>query len=173
MRAENSPCMERTAARAAAAVPASIRSAMASACAMSILPFKKARSLNSPGRAMRQPSSSRRFNTISSTEHAAMALQLQDVFAGVGSGRGKIQGQSPIERLALRVEEIRETCATRGGGSAPRIAGRDLRHARTRDADHPDRAAPGSAGDGDDGVGLRLTERLRIAAWRPRLRPLG
>ncbi len=67
MRAENSPRMERTAERAAASVPASIRSATASACAMSILPFRKARSLNSPARAARQPSSSARRISKSST----------------------------------------------------------------------------------------------------------
>ena len=52
---ENSPDSERLALRAAASVLASIRSAIASACARSILSFKKARSENSPGRATRIP----------------------------------------------------------------------------------------------------------------------
>ena len=51
---ENAPESERPALRAAAAVEASIRSAMASACARSILPLRKARSANSPGAARRR-----------------------------------------------------------------------------------------------------------------------
>ena len=74
--------MERTAARAAASVPASIRSATASACAMSILPLRKARSLNSPGRAARHPSSSARRMQQIENEHAAVAVQLQHGLAG-------------------------------------------------------------------------------------------
>ena len=46
---ENSPDSERLALRAAASVLASIRSAMASACARSILSLRKARWVNSPG----------------------------------------------------------------------------------------------------------------------------
>ena len=52
---ENAPASERLALRAAASVLASIRSATASACARSILSFRKARSVNSPGRASRSP----------------------------------------------------------------------------------------------------------------------
>ena len=51
---ENAPLRLAAALRAAASVLASIKSATASACAKSILPFKKARSLNSPGRAIRK-----------------------------------------------------------------------------------------------------------------------
>jgi len=54
---EKSPASERLALRAAASVLASIRSAMASACARSILSFRKARSENSPGCATRKPAS--------------------------------------------------------------------------------------------------------------------
>ena len=53
--AENSPASDRLALRAAASVLASIRSAIASACARSILSFRKARSVNSPGCATRSP----------------------------------------------------------------------------------------------------------------------
>ena len=41
-----------------------MRSATASAWAKSIWPFKKARSLNSPGRASRAPAASTAFNSI-------------------------------------------------------------------------------------------------------------
>ena len=52
---EKSPVNERRAERAAACVWLSIRSATASAWARSSLPFKKARSVNSPGLASRAP----------------------------------------------------------------------------------------------------------------------
>ena len=51
---ENAPSSERAAERAAASVLASIRSATASACARSSLSLRKARSVNSPGRARRR-----------------------------------------------------------------------------------------------------------------------
>ena len=57
---EKSPSRLRTAARAAASEPLAIRSAIASAWARSILPLRKARSENSPGRAWRAPSAMQR-----------------------------------------------------------------------------------------------------------------
>ena len=57
--AENSPSSERSAARAAATEPLATRSAMASACTRSILSFRNARSVNSPGSAGRAPSAIR------------------------------------------------------------------------------------------------------------------
>ena len=62
-RSENTPCRLRCAARAAASVPESIRSAMASAWTRSILSLRKARSENSPGRAARAPSCMIRSST--------------------------------------------------------------------------------------------------------------
>ncbi|MCW0417677.1 hypothetical protein NB689_003431 [Xanthomonas sacchari] len=59
-RRENTPSSERRAARAARRSPAAIRSAIASAWARSSLRLRKARSLNSPGRAGRAPSSQQR-----------------------------------------------------------------------------------------------------------------
>ena len=64
---ENSPARLRVAARAAVAVAASIKSATASACARSILSFKKARLVNSPGMASLAPSSTQRLRTSAST----------------------------------------------------------------------------------------------------------
>ncbi len=57
---EKAPCKERTAERAAACDVASIRSAMASACTRSSLPFSKARMENSPALAAMAPSSNSR-----------------------------------------------------------------------------------------------------------------
>ena len=64
---ENSPVNERNAERAAASDVASMRSATLSACAKSILSFKKARWVNSPGLAIRAPSRKQRFNTLFNT----------------------------------------------------------------------------------------------------------
>ena len=61
---ENSPDSERTALNAASFVAALITSATASACAKSILLFKKARRVNSPGSACRAPNSIQRANKI-------------------------------------------------------------------------------------------------------------
>ncbi|MEA3219889.1 MAG: hypothetical protein OZX49_00985 [Immundisolibacter sp.] len=64
---ENSPSRLRRAARAAAVLAASIRSATASACARSSLSFRNARWLNSPGAAWRAPSASTRASSMSMT----------------------------------------------------------------------------------------------------------
>ena len=58
---EKSPHIERTADLAAWTEPASTRSATASASARSNFPFKNARSLNSPGRAILAPNSTQRW----------------------------------------------------------------------------------------------------------------
>ena len=63
-RDENSPDRERTAPRAAWVEALAIKSATASAWAKSIWPLRKARSLNSPGRARRAPAASTAFNSI-------------------------------------------------------------------------------------------------------------
>ena len=66
--AENSPCSERMAARAACCEPASMRSATASACARSSLSLRKARWVNSPACARRAPSSTARATSASITK---------------------------------------------------------------------------------------------------------
>ena len=55
MACENWPVRERSAPLAAATEALAMRSATASACAKSSLPFRNARSVNSPGRARRAP----------------------------------------------------------------------------------------------------------------------
>ena len=70
---ENAPSRERAADRAAASVLASIRSATASACARSSLSLRKARSVNSPGRARRNPGS--RGPSLSRSLSAAASRQ--------------------------------------------------------------------------------------------------
>ena len=66
-RIENPPSSARRAARAARRSPAAIRSATASAWARSRRPLRKARSLNSPGRAWRAPSSTQTWTRRRST----------------------------------------------------------------------------------------------------------
>jgi hypothetical protein len=39
-------------------------------------------------------------------QDAAMSLQFQNVFAGIGGGRGEIQRQSTVERLTLGIQEL-------------------------------------------------------------------
>ena len=68
---EKAPDSERPALRAAASVLASIRSAIASAWARSILPLRKARWLNSPGSATRRPGSRGRPVTASGSAAAS------------------------------------------------------------------------------------------------------
>ena len=86
-------------------------------------------------------------------EDAAVALQLQHVLAGERSGRRKIQGEPSIDGLAVaRRESSRAAPAARRGSSpsrSPRSAAPRDPTARTI----PTAPRPGSAGDGDDGVG--------------------
>src|ERR1700748_2391869 len=98
-----------------------------------------------------------------------MALQLQYVFSGERSRRGEVQSQAEVDGSAVGVEKIREVGCTRSGQSAEKRF-RDLRRCRTGNADHRHRASPGCAGDGGDGV--ERAHKLKIEAWRPRLRKL-
>src|SRR5882762_4348653 len=102
--AENSPCSERMAARSASREPASMRSAMASACARSSLSLRKARWVNSPARAELHGARDQRVDH----HRPAVAVQLQDVLAGVGMRRGKEQRQARVDRLVLRVQKARK-----------------------------------------------------------------
>ena len=52
------------------------------------------------------------------TTRAAVALQLQDVLAGVGGGRREIQRKAAVEHLALRIAKLR-SAACRGVGQIP------------------------------------------------------
>ena len=63
---ENAPSIDCSAARAPACERDAIRSATASACARSSLPLRKARSVNSPGRASRAPNAHARRSSRSS-----------------------------------------------------------------------------------------------------------
>ena len=106
---ENAPASERPAERAAASVLASIRSATASACARSSLSLRKARSVNSPGSARRRRG--RRGGRVAGRSRprppgsapaaaaartgAAVRLQLEHVFAGVGMRRRESRAPGP------------------------------------------------------------------------------
>ena len=64
---ENPPASDELASLAAVSFSAAMRSAMASACNRSILPFKNARSENSPGCALLAPRSRQRVNMLCKT----------------------------------------------------------------------------------------------------------
>src|SRR6202021_3455427 len=69
-------------------------------------------------------------------EYAAVALYLQDMFAGVGRGCREVQGDAFVDAPALRVEKAREPRLARGG-QRPENADGDLRHQRTRHSNDP------------------------------------
>jgi hypothetical protein len=88
--------------RAAASVLASMRSAIASACARSILSFRKARCVNSPGSATRRcRGTGLQAARQQQLQHhrAAVRLQLQHVLAGVRVRRGEVDRQALVDGL--------------------------------------------------------------------------
>jgi hypothetical protein len=93
----------RAARRARRASDAAIRSATASAWARSSVPLRNARSLNSPGRAARAPSS-RSARPGAQHHRAAVGLQFDHVLAGVAGGAGK-QGDAVVDDLARGIAE--------------------------------------------------------------------
>ena len=78
---------------------------------------------------------------------AAVALELQHVFAGEGVGSGEVERDAVVDNLALRIAEVLV------GGVAGRRDGadyalRDRRDPRSRDPHHADPARHLSGGDG-------------------------
>ena len=149
MRSENSPASERAALRAASVLDASMRSATLSACARSTRPLRNARRVNSPGSAMRAPSSTQRRTTCAQHDGTAVSLELEDVFARIGVRRGKEDRDSAIDQRAVAIAEIGECRVTGRGhraGNAPRYGP----HVPARDPDHSDPAAARRGGDGGD-----------------------
>jgi hypothetical protein len=109
--AENSPASDRLALRAAASVLASIRSAMASAWARSILSFRKARSVNSPGRPATRSRPDRWWCGGTGLQAArqqqlqhhrpAMGLKFQHISPVYECGAGKVHGQTLVNGAAV------------------------------------------------------------------------
>ncbi len=100
-RSENSPFIERAAARADFSLVASIRSAIASACVRSILLFRNALSVNSPGRASRRPAD-------------CPTSSLQYVFACVRSRSAEADENHSVDELSLAVANASKRCSALG-----------------------------------------------------------
>ena len=62
------------------------------------VPFRYARSVNSPGSASRAPAAIARRDDRFEHHAAAVRRDLDDVFAGVGMRRGKVRGDDLIDR---------------------------------------------------------------------------
>ena len=117
-RAENSPCSERLAAFAAAAVPALIRSTTASACARSMRSLRNARSENSPGRASRAPQARQAATSRSITTGLPWAWSSSTSSpvneAGAGDHRTR-----PLSRSSPVASRNGRRTGRRDGGSEP------------------------------------------------------
>ena len=84
---------------------------------------------------------------------AAVALQLDDVFAGEARGRGEIKQQAVVNRQAVGIGKIGVERGARHGRFA---AGEGLRQGQQMCAgqtNHADTAAPGGGGNGGNGGG--------------------
>ena len=185
-RAENSPVSERNAERAADSDPASMRSATASAWARSSLPFKNARSENSPGRARRAPSASARPSTMSSTTgppwpcSSSTSSPVNECGAGKKSARPRSIGAPAASRKFA-------TVAWRGHGrlpsrvsAMPRVVGPERRTmpipprpggvAMAAMVVGSDMLSPATPAGGREDVGYRAALPVRRACPCPRSR---
>ena len=106
-RCEKTPASERNAARAAVCEPASMRSATASACARSSLPFRNALGEIRP-RAARAAERQQAREQHVEHHRTAVALKLEHVFAGVGLRRGKVQREACVNGFAIGIVKLRE-----------------------------------------------------------------
>ena len=84
-------------------------------------------------------------------QRAAVAMQLEDVLAGVGVRAGEEERQAGIDRLLRGIEESGEDGAAGRRQLAEQDRG-DLGCPRTRDADDPDPAPARRGGRRHDGI---------------------
>jgi len=85
-------------------------------------------------------------------DRSAMGLQFEHVFARERMGRGKVDGQAVVDRLAGRIAKGK----VGGFARLERPAAERVDQRREPGARHPhdaDRPAPRGGGDGDDGIG--------------------
>src|SRR5690348_1640044 len=120
-RRENSPSSDRKAARACASERAAIRSATASAWLRSSLPFRNARSENSPARAVRAPNSHARRTSASSTTGLPCACSSSTSSPVNECGAAKNKAR-PRSIAAPSVPANAVSCARRGSGAIPHNA---------------------------------------------------
>ena len=96
-----------------------MRSATASACSRSSLSLRKARSVNSPGRASRAPSASDARDEHVEQHRPAVGVQLEHVFAGVGMWVRERRARGPVSSVCtVRVPEAVRAWRTRGRAAA-------------------------------------------------------
>ncbi len=105
-RAPSGPSSCSSAACRARGVLARMTSITASAWVRSILPLRKARRVNSPGSAARAPAGEEGFQQVRGAhKHAAVAVNLRHVLAGVAAGGGKESEQAFVEALTVFCED--------------------------------------------------------------------
>ena len=84
-------------------------------------------------------------------ERAAVALQLEDVLAGEGLRRRKVEGNTAVDHLAGGIDEIAQGRVT-GSRQRPDHLPCDVRYAGTRQPHDTEAAGSPRRGDGADGV---------------------
>jgi hypothetical protein len=136
------------AARTASREPASIRSAIASACARSSLSFRKARWVNSPACARRA-----RHERLDH-QRPAVAMELEHVLARVGGGRREEERETGVDRLPAGIEKAREGRVPRPRQLPEHDRG-DLRHLRAGETHDADTAPSRRRRGGHDGFRAR------------------
>ncbi len=156
------------AARTASREPASIRSAIASACARSSLLFRKARWVNSPGSARRAAELHHPRHQRLENQRSTVAVQLEHMLAGVGVRAREEERQAGIDRLLRGIEEARESRPARQRQLAEQHGG-DLGYPRTRNAYDPDAASSRRGRRRHDGVGAAHAG-VRLPPLRRRLK---
>ena len=98
--------------RSARSLCARIKSMTASACVRSILPFRNARSENSPGRADARPGVETGFENAGRHENSAVAADLDQVFARITGRRAMNREHDLIDQsIALRRSRPAVGCA--------------------------------------------------------------
>ena len=96
-------------------------------------------------------------------QRSAVAVQLEDVLAGVGMRPGEEEREAGIDRLLRGIEEASEAGAARQRQLAEQYGG-DLGDPRTRDADDPDPASSGRGGRRHDGIGAAHADEATAGA---------
>ena len=131
--AENSPCSERIAARAASREPASMRSAMDFGLREIELVVEE-RALRELARAARgaRRAPARARSPLSTTTGPPWPCSSSTCSPVYECGRGKEEREAGVDRLLLRIEEAREGDARAACGSSPEHHGGDLGRLRAR-----------------------------------------
>ena len=114
------------------------------------------------------PACRQRASSSCSTHRAAMGLQLEHVFAGVGVRRREVQRQALVDGAAVGAQEGQQRGLARRQRRGRTARATSGCRSRPGDAHDADRAAARRGGDGDDGQGA-ARQHGGIVAWRSRL----